>query len=424
MSSIEISEAWTRQHRELDTRDFFSQEPKEPFAFLYGDGPLSDWLILGWDPLIILDKPAQEPLVLVRHGEVPAIRPDFIGLIAYEFGRDLEPLRPRPRPGPFPFPDFRCALYRNLLAYHRSSNTLFSARRVVVGLPQNEARPHCLRTGDFSARKAWDSDTRSSYAAKVEKAREEIGRGNVYQVNVTRQERWETRGSYAQLAQRLWAANPAPYSALIADADLVVISSSPECFLRLREGRLCSRPIKGTAPRSAAAADDERLAKELVASPKNRAELAMIVDLVRNDLARICRVPSVVVDRFPELESYANVHHLVATISGTLPAGTPLDSVLAALFPAGSVTGCPKLAAMQLIHELEEMPRGAYTGAIGWFAHDCSQLELSVAIRTAFGAGDSLIFGVGSGIVWDSDPISEYEETVHKGRSIVQCLSW
>ncbi|MBP1628775.1 MAG: Chorismate binding-like protein [Holophagaceae bacterium] len=148
----------------------------------------------------------------------------------------------------------------------------------------------------------------------------------------------------------------------------------------------------------------------------------MIADLLRNDLTRACVVPSVEVEAFPDLESYANVHHLVATVSGQARPDLTLRSLLEALFPGGSITGCPKLASMELIRELEPQPRLLYTGSLGWFSHDLRQLDLNIAIRTAFGDGRELRFGVGGGVVWDSDPRAEYEETVHKGASLVTCL--
>ena len=183
------------------------------------------------------------------------------------------------------------------------------------------------------------------------------------------------------------------------------------------------RPIKGTAPRHMDPARDRLEARDLLACPKNRSELAMIVDLLRNDLARLCPLPSVRVEAFPLLESYANVHHLVAEVSGALPGQVTFGGLMAALFPGGSITGCPKLAAMTLIRQLEPAPRGFYTGTLGWLSADLDQGGFNILIRTATRVGDELTFGVGGGVVWDSDPRAEYEETLHKARSLVQCLT-
>ena len=144
---------------------------------------------------------------------------------------------------------------------------------------------------------------------------------------------------------------------------------------------------------------------------------------MRNDLTRVCQIPSVGVEIFPRLESYANVHHLVADVSGRLVSGLTLEALLAALFPGGSVTGCPKFTAMKLIRELEGRPRMVYTGALGWFSRDLDQADFSISIRTAWASTEDLLFGVGGGVVWDSDPAAEYQETVHKGSSIVRCLN-
>jgi para-aminobenzoate synthetase component 1 len=304
--------------------------------------------------------------------------------------------------------------------YDRDRGMLHTALR--EGPWRTQGCGNGLASGAFSARKKGDTEDRSSHMAKVELIREEIRRGNVYQVNLTRQETWRCQGSLGELAQRLLAANPAPYSALVAGAGWSLLSSSPECFFRLGGGRLVTRPVKGTAPRGLDPAADIALARALAASAKDRAELAMIVDLQRNDLARICDPASVRVEAFPVVESFANVHHLVADLSGALTGRRTYGELLAALFPGGSITGCPKLAAMALIRTLEPAPRRLYTGALGWLRCDLRQGDFALLIRSAWIVGQDLRLGVGGGVVWDSEPAAEYEETLHKGRSLVQCL--
>lgn len=400
--------------------DFLSLAGREPFALLYGEGPGADWLLFAEGPLLVADGLDLPDLTFERMGEVPPIHPDWIGLVSYEAGYALDPVLPSPPLLPWRFPLVHLAVYRSLRLFHRPTGVLYEARREGIAAPRE---PSLLRPGGFSARKAWDSDDGEAYATKVARIREEIRRGNVYQVNLTRQEVWSYEGSLLELARRLYAANPAPFSGLVAGPDFAVLSSSPERFVRVSGGRIESRPIKGTAARGRGPAEDRRAAEGLLGSAKDRAELAMIVDLVRNDLARVCRWPSVRVDRFPELETYTNVHHLVATVAGELRPGLDLRTLSAALFPAGSITGCPKLAAMACIRELEGHPRLAYTGALGWLSQELDQAELAVAIRTASAVAGELRFGVGGGVVWDSDPAAEYLETVHKGRSLVACLS-
>jgi para-aminobenzoate synthetase component 1 len=419
MQSLVVSERWSARSANLETQDFFESLGDEPFALLYGDGPEARWIIHGKDPILLLDSPDVDGITFQRCGEVPPILPDFIGFIGYEYGQ--EPLLPRPAARPLCCPDFHFALHRSLRLFDLRTGTLYEGVREI---PDRAAKSqHSLQKGSFSARKAWDSDTPAAYAGKVARLREEIAQGNVYQVNLTRQERWAYEGDLRSFARKLYAVNPAPFSAFLTGRDFSVVSSSPESFLSLREGRIVTRPIKGTAPRGASISEDEQRAAELLASAKNHSELAMITDLLRNDLTRICQVPSVRVEAFPSLETYANVHHLVATVSGLIRPGLTLRELLEGVFPGGSITGCPKLAAMGLIRELEAVPRQVYTGALGWFTHDLSQLDFNIPIRTVWASREDLHFGVGGGVVWDSDPHDEYLETVHKGRSIVQCLS-
>jgi para-aminobenzoate synthetase component 1 len=419
MPCEEISETWSAQTCRLKTADFFDALGEKPFAFLYGDGSDTRWLILGEDPILVLDE-ARGPLPsFFRSGELPPVLPDFIGHVGYESAHRYAAFLPPPAARPFPFPDCRLAVYRSLRLYDRETGTLYVAHREGAGSGEGNA----LLEGPFRARKVWDSDPPAAYRAKVERIRREIALGNVYQVNLTRSERWAFRGDLRLFARRLYDANPAPFSAFIAGPGHSIVSSSPERFFRIGAGRILASPIKGTAPRDENPQEDALQKRNLLSSPKERAELAMITDLMRNDLTRVCQIPSVVVEAYPRLESYANVHHLVADIAGALVPGLTLEALFGALFPGGSVTGCPKIPAMKLIRELEAQPRLVYTGALGWFSHDLAQADFSIAIRTAWASQDELLFGVGGGVVWDSDPAAEYQETVHKGSSIVRCLN-
>ena len=421
MPCEEISETWSARPCRLKTVDFFDSLGGKPFAFLYGDGAESRWLILGEDPILVLAEPKGPLPRFTRSGDLPPVLPDFIGFVGYEWGSRYAAFLPPPAARPFPFPDCHLAVYRSLRLYDRETETLYLAQR--RGGESLEGAGNALQEGAFRARKIWDSDTSKGYQEKVQRIRQEIAKGNVYQVNLTRAERWAFRGDLRLFARRLYDANPAPFSAFVAGADFSVVSSSPERFFRIRDGRILASPIKGTAARGDNAVADGLLKRNLLSSPKDRAELAMITDLMRNDLTRVCQIPSVRVETFPRLESYANVHHLVADISGSLVPGLTLEALFAALFPGGSVTGCPKLTAMKLIRELEGHPRLAYTGALGWCSCDLAQADFSIAIRTAWTSPSDLLFGVGGGVVWDSEPLAEYQETVHKGSSIIRCLN-
>lgn len=411
------SESWRALERAPDAAAILAERPGTAFILLHGAGA---YQILAEDPLCRVLPGELTGLQFERGGVTPPFTPDLIGHVCYEAGYVLDPLLPKAPKGGVAIPDLSFSVFRRVVIRETATGRAWEAER---RMPRElEPQPHALGHGAFGAVKESDSECHESYAAKVQDIRERIRQGRVYQVNLTRQEAWRVEGDLGELAQRLLAANPAPYSALVADPAFTVISSSPERFLAWGEGRIRTRPIKGTAPRFTTSEQDEASARELLASTKNRSELAMIVDLLRNDLTRFSGAPCTV-DAFPLLESYANVFHLVADLSAPLPEAFTLESLLKALFPGGSITGCPKLSAMQVIHELEALPRRIYTGALGWMAADLRSGEWSIPIRTAWAVGRELRFGVGGGVVWDSEPWAEYEETVHKGRSLVQCLN-
>ncbi|MGV3721754.1 MAG: aminodeoxychorismate synthase component I [Actinomycetota bacterium] len=268
---------------------------------------------------------------------------------------------------------------------------------------------------------ALDSVSRREYEEAVRKVLRYIGAGDCYQVNLSHRFSAPLPCTPRALYHRLRRLSPAPYAAFLDCGDHQVLSSSPELFLRVAGGLVETQPIKGTRPRSADPAEDAAAAAELLASEKDAAELLMIVDLERNDLGRVCRYGSVRVPELRRLESFANVHHLVATVQGELrPGVTPLQALRAA-FPGGSITGAPKIRAMEIIEELEPYRRGVYTGAIGW-VDGHGRGEWNIAIRTMVTRGDSVYFHVGGGIVADSIPAAEYEETLAKAQGMLQAL--
>jgi anthranilate/para-aminobenzoate synthase component I len=214
---------------------------------------------------------------------------------------------------------------------------------------------------------------------------------------------------------------PAPFAAFIDAGAFQILSASPECFLQIRNREVITRPIKGTRPRSADPDQDARLAEELLGSEKDRSELVMIVDLERNDLGKVCEYGSVRVPRLCELESHPTVHHLVATVAGRLREDVSALAALHACFPGGSVTGAPKIRAMEILDELEPARRGFYTGAIGYAGFDGSA-QWNIAIRTMVTTGRAVTFSAGGAIVADSDPAAEYEETLHKARAMFRAL--
>lgn len=257
--------------------------------------------------------------------------------------------------------------------------------------------------------------TEAGYARQIEAIRELIGAGELYQVNYTQPLDVQYQGDAATLYRRIAARNPVAHGAYIEDGARTVLSFSPELFVARRGPRLTTRPMKGTAPRHPDPAEDERLGQALLASDKNRAENLMIVDLLRNDLGRLAEPGSVKVEALFSLERYPTVWTMTSTVSAQAPDAT-LEHVLRALFPCGSITGAPKVAAMRRIRQMETAPRGLYCGSVGWLAPD-GDFSLNVAIRTlVLDAAGHGVYSVGGGIVHDSDPAEEWQECHWKAR--------
>jgi len=266
--------------------------------------------------------------------------------------------------------------------------------------------------------------TQPGYETAVERVINYILAGDIFQANLSQclQASLPKGLTGLDLYRRLRKINPAPFAALIKSGDVEIVSASPERFLKLQHGQVETCPIKGTRPRGSTPQADEVLAAELLASEKDRAENVMIVDLLRNDLSRVCRDGSVDVPRLCELETFATVFHLVSTVTGELQPGKTAVDLLAACFPGGSITGAPKIRAMEIIAELEPTRRGPYCGSIGYIGFDGS-MDTSITIRT-YGIKDGMVtFQAGGGIVADSRPTDEYDETVAKARALIAALA-
>jgi len=244
----------------------------------------------------------------------------------------------------------------------------------------------------------------------------------VFQVNLSRgwQARFDAPLDPAALYARLRQANPAPFAGLFAGEGWAVASSSPERLVAVHGRTVQTRPIAGTRPRFPGDDDAARI-RELVGHPKERAEHVMLIDLERNDLGRVCTPGSVEVDELMTVESYAHVHHIVSNVRGQLRPGATPGEVIAAVFPGGTITGCPKVRCMQIIAELEQVPRGAYTGAFGWLGRN-GDMDLNILIRSAEVRGDTASFRTGAGIVVDSVPGRELDETRAKARGLLRAL--
>jgi anthranilate synthase component 1 len=264
-------------------------------------------------------------------------------------------------------------------------------------------------------------DDASRFVSAVDSAKQYIAAGDVFQANLSRGWSVKTQRSARDVYTRLAAANPAPFAGSVKWNERWILSSSPERLLEIRDGIASTRPIAGTRPRALIREQDKVLSEELFANPKERAEHIMLVDLERNDLGRICEPGSVEVSEMMVLESYRHVHHIVSNVRGRLRSEVTPGMAIRAVFPGGTITGCPKVRCMQIIAELEASPRGAYTGSIGYLNRDGS-LDLNILIRTMVKHGTSLQLRAGAGIVADSEPNAELAETRAKARGLLEAL--
>jgi para-aminobenzoate synthetase component 1 len=411
-------------------------------------GRRARWSYLTADPLMVLEEPAPGPDPFAeardllhrftpgRHGD--ADLPDFsgglVGYLGYDLRTSLERL-PVGRPDDQGLPVMRLGAHDWVAAFDRVTGAAWLAGRAVDGdcrrldrrlamarlLLETTPSPAVRRDAAVGPPLRFVSGLdRAGYTAGVERIRSAIARGDIYQANLTRRLEAPFAGDPWPLYRRIRTGDPALYAAYLDlgtaanGAERAILSASPEPFLAVDpEGRVASDPIKGTRPRGVGREADRALARELLASAKDRAENVMIVDVLRNDLGRVCRPGSVRVPRLCRLERTAAVQHLVSTVTGELAPGRDAFHLLAAAFPGGSITGAPKIRAMEILDGMEPVRRGPYTGALGWFGPD-GPMTTSIIIRSFVADGRRLTLHVGGGITWRSDPIAEWEETIAK----------
>jgi para-aminobenzoate synthetase component I len=362
---------------------------------------------------------------------LPPFQGGAVGYFGYDLGHHVERL-PRTTVDDVPIPDMVVGLYDWVLAHdHAAGRTwLLSLPLPPGGRPRAEARmaeiadrvgrggKGCPPAEPRPLASAPESNfTREDYVAAVRRAKEYIAAGDIYQVNLSQRFEVPLPMTPWQLYCALRDVSPVPYAAYLGLGDFDVVSASPELFLRKEGPHVETRPIKGTRPRGRTAGEDRTLAKELLASEKDRAENVMIVDLLRNDLGKVCTVGSVRVPELYSLESYSTVHHLTSAVTGTLDGRHDAVALLKACFPGGSITGCPKIRSMEIIDELEPTQRGVYYGSIGFIGFN-GNADTSIVIRTGVAKGGRLYFQVGGAIVADSDPDGEFQETLDKARAI------
>jgi anthranilate synthase component 1 len=345
--------------------------------------------------------------------------------LGYELAAEVEPTLALP---PSPLEIVACAWRMQAALLHDHE----TGRSVVIAEPGGEAAARRLRS-DFASAMPWQGadiscppesvveDDPATYLAACRRALGHIAAGDIYQANLARSWRAPLPPGIgpSALYARLRAANPGAFAGIAALPGVTILSSSPERLVRVHGRRVDTRPIAGTRPRLPSG--DAAAIAELTGSAKERAEHVMLIDLERNDLGRLCEAGSVKVDEFMVVESYAHVHHIVSNVSGVLRADIEPGDVIRALFPGGTITGCPKVRCMQLIGELEGRGRGAYTGAMGYLALDGS-LDLNILIRTMTVHAGEIELRAGAGIVADSDPLGELDETRAKARGLLRAL--
>jgi|UniRef100_A0A7C5ES92 para-aminobenzoate synthetase component 1 len=438
-----------------DLADVFVSYRQQPYAMLLLSGGELDCAghsLMGWDPfLVIQSKGNRIQIQAGKHrrlwtGNPFAVLEDLLGRLelsgpppvapfaagglgffAYDLKNHLERL-PATAKDDLKLPDLIFAFPRRILVHDRRTHGFHEVELFwedSLGQhyenPAEPVRLEVLGPGFLQVGGLRSNFSRLGYLEAVSAIREYIKSGDVYQVNLSQRFSFPLKGDPYILFRRLFALNPAPFYAYLNCGDFVILSTSMERFLYRREYYLETRPIKGTRPRGSTPAEDEAHRRELAESPKDDAELSMIVDLLRNDLGKVCRPRSVRVAEHKRLEAYQNVYHLVSIVTGTLKEGINHVDILRATFPGGSITGCPKIRAMEIIDELEPTVRHVYTGAIGYLGLH-RNLDLNVAIRTAIVARGWGHFSVGGGVVYDSDEEAEYEETLHKGRTLFKVM--
>lgn len=415
---------------------------------IYADQPRAIFQAMGSDWQLTGDWPGRKPSsrcpldaireLLCVEPEVPARWPFFGGWIGY-FGYDvallLESL-PRQHPRSSSLPDIHLAYYDTFAIHDLTTGTMEIVATNRFGEPASEVEERTERLQRLIAEFQPEEDdgrplvehapasdfTPDEYCWAVERILEYLRAGDIFQANFTHRFSAPFRGNVPTLYERCRRRTPAPFSALLRHPQWNVVSTSPERFLKVTPGgQVETRPIKGTRARGSDPIHDLLLREELLSSAKDHAELTMIVDLERNDLGRVCEFGSVKVTHHAQVESYSNVHHLVSCVEGKLRPGCDVMDLLRSAFPGGSITGAPKIRAMQIIDELERCRRGVYTGAIGYFS-DNGHADWNIAIRTMVLEDDTVHYHVGGGIVVDSDPLAEYRESLIKGRKLREVL--
>ena len=349
--------------------------------------------------------------------------------LSYEVAEEVEPVLRLP-PAVAPYSAFALRIEHLAVHEHATGRTFVVSEtgdsqmqaRLIDALRQASREPE--RSADDNPHvDRWVEEPPEKHLERVRRTKDYIAAGDIYQANISRP--WRLRLRAGSDPRAVYAAlrrsNPAPFAASVRFGGMTILSSSPERLLKVEGREISTRPIAGTRPRGDDPDQDARVTAELVSHPKERAEHVMLIDLERNDLGRVCEAGSVRVDEYMVTETYAHVHHIVSNVRGRLRAGASAVDALRALFPGGTITGCPKVRCMQIIAELEGEGRGAYTGSLGWLGTD-GDADFNILIRTLTLRGDQIELRAGGGIVADSVPEREIEETRAKALGLLRAF--
>jgi para-aminobenzoate synthetase component I len=376
-----------------------------------------------------------------------------VGFFSYESSRYMDPaiaksLHPR-KPDALStqeFPDFEFGLFDTIAAIDHIRRRLWLVHTVLLPegkkyspaqlermyrIGQDKLRREAVKLqkslrqgrpwGTFQASEVRSSQSEAAYRLMVRRAKGHIAAGDIYQANLSQSLSATWEGDPWTLYRQLTGINPSPYASIWRSGSRWIVSASPELLLRVESDRIETRPIAGTYPRGQSSEQDRQIIQSLTKDVKECAEHLMLVDLERNDLGRVCKSPTVHVKEAFSVETYSHVFHLVSDIRGQLASGKTWREAVQATFPGGTITGCPKIRCMDLIHKLESQPRGPYCGSLGWIGYN-GDTTLNILIRSFFLDQGRLRFPVGAGIVADSDPGKEYQETLHKAQALLQAL--
>ncbi|WP_417796014.1 aminodeoxychorismate synthase component I [Terasakiella pusilla] len=419
-----------------DPASLFAAHADKPFAQFLDSCEKARYSYICLDPQQVFSDPATifedlqaklSQTAHLAHDDLPPFQGGFVGYFGYELLHQLENV-PANAPDDVSLPDVCLGFYDTIAAFDHQDQKAYifsltseeTAQKLADKL--SETAPAASYT---PCHLNWQSDfSAERYQETVQKVIDYIRAGDIFQANLTQRFRAQLPDEFAPYSfyQNLRTRNPAPFSAYLNMEGFTIASSSPERFLQVRGKAVETCPIKGTRPRSSDPATDQANATELANSEKDHAENTMIVDLLRNDISKVCAPHSVKVPELCAVHSFASVHHLISTVTGILKDGKTAVDLLRACFPGGSITGAPKVRAMEIISELEPVRRNAYCGAIGYLGCN-GNMDTNIVIRTALFKDNTVCVQVGGGIVADSQPAAEYQETLDKAHALLSAFA-